>query len=68
MLCRNSDGTTFQIKRAQRYFSSECTGRAKDLVLLRDDCNGQSGRMERRKVEGVDTRGVSVDLHKTRIV
>ena len=41
---------------------AECNSRTKDCVLLRDDSNGQGGRMERRRVGGIEIRGVYVDF------
>ena len=42
---------------------AKCIGRTKDRFLPRDDCNGQGGRMERRRLGGVEIRGGYVDLH-----
>ena len=65
LFCTGSGGITFQIKTAAEKFSAKCTGRAKDHILLRDDCNGQGGRMEWRTVGGVEIRGMYVDWHQS---
>ena len=65
---KGSDGTTFQIKMPQKSSTVKRTCRTWHSVLLRDDCEGQGGTMERRRVGGVKIRGVYVDLHQSRTV